>query len=62
MKKPGFGLHLPNLPKADYLVLKKRRDEWQMSMVQIVLLGLRAIEHLPDATLRELTEQVVKDV
>lgn len=64
--KLGFGFRLPNLPKQDYLVLKKQCDEWNMTMVQMVLLGLRVMNRMPgtlsEAEFQELVNGVTKDV
>ena len=59
--KHGFGLHLPNLPKPDYLLLKERSQKWDMTFIQVILLALRALEHLPEEKWTELTQQVMKD-
>lgn len=60
--KISFGLHLPNLPKKDYKLLKERCLQWKMSMIQIILLGLRVLDELPDETIERLTKQVMEDV
>lgn len=60
--KLGYGLHLPNLPKPDYLILKKRCEDWNMTTVQVILLGLRAIDHLSSEVSESLAQQVMKDI
>ena len=62
LNKLGYGLHLPNLPKADYLKLKQRCVDWNMSMVQVILAGLRALDYIPEEQLGKITEKAVEDV
>ena len=60
--KLGYGLHLPNLPKADYLKLKERCQQWNMSMIQVILMGLRGLDYLPEEKYAKLAEQAQADV
>jgi hypothetical protein len=62
LNKLGYGLHLPNLPKGDYLKLKQRCADWNMSMVQVILMGLRALDYLSEDKVSQLAEKAVADV
>jgi hypothetical protein len=60
--KLGFGLHLPNLPKADYLKLKGICQQTGMSMIQVILMGLRSLDYLPDGQWEKLSDAARRDV